>query len=400
MKKMFNRRIAAAVAAVVMTGCLAACGNSSGNSSDSARTPAAGSGTQSPAAGGEKAEGGENTGGGETTFGITPLEERTTLSIGFFAGSAHSMPWYVADKMGFFDELNIDVEYQSFTGGPAMMEASADWDVSDVGAPGVLNGMKNYDINMIGISDNEFNTALFVRPETKLAQEPENPENWRGKKVLLNRGTTLQYMFMQYMNSIGITDLDAYDIQIVDTAVGTCLTAFQTGEGDAMCVWNAFACQAEEDGDVRVTDIGKMGLNNISGLCATKDALENKNELVKTAYQVYYRTWEWCQENDENMETAVELFMESCDDEGIAVTETTARRLIQEYQCMSLDEMIASMTTQEDDRNGSGGKVTNATNQLFETLDFFITLGNYTEEDRQMILDKGLVNASIAESLK
>ena len=82
----------------------------------------------------------------ETTFGLTPLPERTTLTIGFFSGSAHSMPWYIADRMGFFDELNIDVEYESFIGGPAMMEASASWDICDVGAPGILNGMKNYDI--------------------------------------------------------------------------------------------------------------------------------------------------------------------------------------------------------------------------------------------------------------
>ena len=58
------------------------------------------------------------------------------------------------------------------------------------------------------------------------------------------------------------------------------------------------------------------------------------------------------------------------------------------------------MTTEEDDRNGSGNKVTKATNQLFETLDFFITLGNYTEEDRQTIQDKGLVNPVIAEAVK
>ena len=99
----------------------------------------------------------------ETTFGLTPLPERTTLTIGFFSGSAHSMPWYIADRMGFFDELNIDVEYESFIGGPAMMEASASWDICDVGAPGILNGMKNYDIQMLGLCDNEYNTALFVR---------------------------------------------------------------------------------------------------------------------------------------------------------------------------------------------------------------------------------------------
>lgn len=68
--------------------------------------------------------------------------------------------------MGFFDELNIDVEYESFIGGPAMMEASASWDICDVGAPGILNGMKNYDIQMLGLCDNEYNTALFVRPDS------------------------------------------------------------------------------------------------------------------------------------------------------------------------------------------------------------------------------------------
>ncbi|RHP44722.1 ABC transporter substrate-binding protein [Clostridium sp. OM02-18AC] len=346
----------------------------------------------------EKTEAAEE--GADTTLGLKPLDERTTLSIGFFAGSAHSMPWYVADEMGFFDELNIDVEYQSFTGGPAMMEASADWDVCDVGAPGVLNGMKNYDINMLGVCDNEFNTALFVRPDTDLAKDPKNPDNWKGKKVLLNRGTTLQYMFMAFMNSIGIDDLDAYGIEIVDTAVGTCLTAFQTGEGDAMCVWNAFACQAEENGYVRVTDIKDLGLNNISAMCATKDAIENKTELVETAFQVYYKTWEWCNESEENMAKAEELFVQSCEDEGVAVTEDIAKRLIEEYNCPTLSEAVSAMTTEEDDRNGSGNKVTKATNQLFETLDFFITLGNYTEEDRQTIQDKGLVNPVIAEAVK
>ena len=394
MRKIFHSHILAAAgivmaAAVAMTAC-------SGSESETTAAAAAETAGEAAAEGGEAAE----STYGETTLGIAPMPERTTLSIGFFAGSAHSMPWYVADEMGFFDELNIDVEYQSFTGGPAMMEASADWDVCDVGAPGVLNGMKNYDINMLGLCDNEYNTALFVRPDTDLAADPANPENWRGKNVLLNRGTTLQYMFMQYMESIGITDLEAYDIQITDTAVGTCLTAFETGEGDAMCVWNAFACNAEDDGFVRVTDIEEMGLNNVCGLCATPDALENKTDLVRTAYQVYYLTWEWCNESEENRATAEELFMQSCEDEGVAVTEDIVTRLIDEYQCPTLAEAIEGMTTMEEDRNGQGGQVSHAGNQFLETMDFFISLGNYTEEDRQTILDKGLINSSIAESLQ
>ena len=138
----------------------------------------------------------------ETTFGLTPLPERTTLTIGFFSGSAHSMPWYIADRMGFFDELNIDVEYESFIGGPAMMEASASWDICDVGAPGILNGMKNYDIQMLGLCDNEYNTALFVRPDSPQAADPTNPEVWKGIECILPTGTTLQYMFLSYLQSL------------------------------------------------------------------------------------------------------------------------------------------------------------------------------------------------------
>lgn len=375
--KKAKKILALLLCGVLALGLLTACGDSDSSSSDS----------------------GETLSAEETTFGLEPLEERTTLSIGFFAGSAHSMPWYVADKLGFFDELNIDVEYQSFTGGPAMMEASADWDICDVGGPGVINGMKNYDINMIGICDNEYNTALFVREGSELAENPDDPEAWRGANVLLNRGTTLEYMFMSYMASIGIDDLDEYDIEITDSAVGTCLTAFETGEGDALCVWNAFAVSAENDGYVRITDIEELGLNNICGICATEDALENKTELIELAYQVYYLTWEWCQESEENMAQAEELFLESCDDEGVAVDEETVERLLEEFQCPTLEEAIAEMTTEEEDRNGSGETVSEACNLLYETLDFFITLGNYTEEDRETFTELGLVNSSIAESV-
>ncbi len=36
----------------------------------------------------------------ETTFGLTPAGAHHT-DHRFFSGSAHSMPWYIADRMGF-----------------------------------------------------------------------------------------------------------------------------------------------------------------------------------------------------------------------------------------------------------------------------------------------------------
>ncbi|MBP8692074.1 MAG: ABC transporter substrate-binding protein [Sedimentibacter sp.] len=330
----------------------------------------------------------------ETTFGLTPMKERTTLRVGFFSGSAHGMPFYIADKMGFFDELNIDVVYESFIAGPAMMEASASWDICDVGGPGVLNGMKNHDIRMIGVCDNEYNTAMFVRPDSDLAKDLKNPDLWKGKTIILTTGTTLQYMAANYLKSIG-TSIENVNVIGMDVTSG--LTAFLAGEGDAVCAWNAVAYNAEDRGLLRVTDIGQMNLNNVCGLCATPEALENKLELITKAWMVYYMTWEWCQASEENMNKAVELYVQSCEEEGVVSDESICRRALEIFECPSVSEAYALMTEKETDRSGSG-QILKANNLLFETLDFFISLGNYTSADRQKILDMNLVDPVVAES--
>lgn len=389
------KKIVATILTVTMLGAaLTGCGGKEPAATTAANQPAATEAAKTEAAkpeATEAADAGEEK-GADTTFGLTPLADRQTLRVGFFSGSAHGMPFYIADQMGFFDELNIDVEYESFIGGPAMMEASASWDICDVGAPGVLNGMKNYDIHMLGICDNEENTALFVRADSDLAADPGNPELWKGKKVILNTGTTLQYMCASYLESIGAS---INDVEVISMDVTSGLTAFKAGEADAVCAWNAVAYNADDEGYVRVTDMGQMGLNNVCGLCATADAIENKTELIKTAWMVYYMTGEWMKQ-DENKEKAVELYVESCEDEGVVSNESICERALEVFNVPSVKESYTEMTTTEADRSGSG-EVLQSTNLLFETLDFFITLGSYTADDRQMVLDKGLVDASIAE---
>lgn len=333
---------------------------------------------------------------GGTTFGLEPLEERTTLTIGFFSGSAHSMPFYIADQMGFFDELNIDVEYESFINGPAMMEASSGWDICDVGGPGVLNGMKNYDIRMIGICDYEYNLAVFGRPDSDIASNPKNPESWKGKHVILPTGTNLHLMFLRYLDSIGVS---GDDVTITSMDVTSGLTAFEAGEGDALCVWNAVAYNAEDSGFVRITDGKQIGINSACGLCATPKALETKQEAVQAAWMLYYLTWQWCQENDANMKQAVEFYVESCEEEGVEADESICQRSMDIYACPSVGDAVKVMTTEEDDVEGKAGrKLLMAENDLFETLDFFITLGNYTEEDRGKIVDQNLVDSSVAKA--
>ena len=201
-------------------------------------------------------------------------------------------------------------------------------------------------------------------------------------------------MAANYLKSIG-TSIE--DVNVIGMDVTSGLTAFLAGEGDAVCAWNAIAYNAEDNGLLRVTDIGQMNLNNICGLCATPDAIENRLDLITKAWMVYYMSWEWCQESGENMAKAVELYVESCEDEGVISDESICRRALEVFECPSVAEAYALMTETETDRSGSG-EVTKASNLLFETLDFFISLGNYTSADREKIIDMNLVDPVVAEN--
>ena len=91
----------------------------------------------------------------DTTFGIEPLANPTTIDLAYFSGAEHGLVFYIMDEMGWAEELGISFNWSYFNAGPAMMEASASWDVGTAGAAGAINGVVGYDVNVIGISQYE-----------------------------------------------------------------------------------------------------------------------------------------------------------------------------------------------------------------------------------------------------
>jgi len=362
--------------------------------------------TSAPSGGGEPVA----TDGTQTTFGIQPFSEKQTLRVAYFAGSPHANPFYVAEQEGFFKELNIELEYIPVINGPAMMEAYTSWDVGTAGAPGVIVGALGHGVKMIGVSDYEKNLALFVREDSPIyksgkgnvADAPElygKPEDWKGTKWLYPVGTNLHLVLASALEKEGLT-ID--DISTVNMDVTSALTAFKGGQGDGLAVWNAFAFAAEDAGFKRISDAGIQGDINVCGFVATDDALKNKRELVKKAWQVYYRTWEWAKSSPENLQKFVDYFVESCDEQGIKITPDIAKRSIDYYSCPSLAENMEIMTKEVADKEGKYTKrqVLQAENDLNYTLDFFISQGKYTDDDRNKILDDKLVDNSIALEVK
>ncbi|WP_394961502.1 ABC transporter substrate-binding protein [Candidatus Allofournierella merdavium] len=371
------KKLVATILALSMALSLAACGGNSPASTAST----AGSGSTAV------------TEAGETTYGLTPFAERQTLRVGYFAGSAHAIPFYIAEQKGIFDELNIDIEYEPYTNGPAMMEASSSWDVATAGAAGDLVGMLGYDLICIGSTDYETNMGLFVRADGPLADK--KAEDWKGTTWLYPSGTNAQMVLGGELDKMGLT-FD--DIESVNMDIASALTAFKGGQGDGIAVWNAIATSAEDAGFVRVDDAGSLGITVFNGFMATPEALAERRDLVKTAWEVYYLTWQWCNESDENMAEAVAYYLESCENEGIACDEHIAEVVMSYCAIPTLSEAVSIMTETSPDDQGlyTSRDLLQAEKDLLVTMDFLISIGKYTSDDRNTILDNQMVDNSIA----
>jgi ABC-type nitrate/sulfonate/bicarbonate transport system substrate-binding protein len=379
------KKLTALLLALAMVFALAACG---GQPTDKPSTP--------PPASSAPDNGGEAE---DLTWGLTPFDEPQTLRLGFFTGSPLSYPFLFADKLGVFEALNIEIEYVNFTGGPAMMEANAEWDMASCGLGGLANGMYGYDFSLVDITDFEENLAIFARPDSPIAKDPKNPENWKGITAVYPAGTTAQAVLAKYLNTLGLT---LADIESVNMDNANALTGFNGGTGDVLGCWNAIALSAEDAGYVRISDSGQLGIPMPCGTFAQKNMMENNLDLVVTATTVFHKAVEWVYESDENMAQAAAWYLEHCDEEGFLANEDIAARTMDWYRGPTVDEWISLFTETSPDDAGLYTKreLLKAEKAILVGLDFFISEGKYTNEDRTRYLDDQRIDPTVALKAK
>lgn len=336
----------------------------------------------------------------DMTWGLKPFEKPQTLRIGFFTGSPLSYPYLFADKLGVFDALNINVEYTFFTGGPALMEANAAWDIASCGLGGIALGLAKYDnMTLIDVNDYEENMAIFARPGSKIAADPTNPANWKGVTCVFPTGTTAQAVLAQYLKTMGLSLADVVSVNM-DNSNG--LTAFNGGTGDVLVCWNAIALAADDYGFFRVTDSGKLHLPFPCATFVQNKFLASNKDLITTAEAVFHLAVEWVYASPANMEQAAQWYFEHCEEEGFLATEDVSRKSMQWYRGNTVDEYIALFTQESPDNAGLYTKrnLLQIEQDILSGFDFFVNEGKYTIADRNKILDQKRVSNVVALAVK
>lgn len=387
------KKLIALFLALSMMFALVSCGNT-----DEPKTSPSANPPSSPSAG-QSGEPAATPAADDLTWGLKPFDSRQTLRIGFFTGSPLSYPYLFADKLGVFDALNIDIEYTCFTGGPAMMEANAEWDIASCGLGGICNALYGYDFALVDVNDYEENMAIFVRPDSAIAKDPANPEVWKGVTCVYPAGTTGQAVLAQYLKSMNLSLTDVESVNM-DNANG--LTGFNGGTGDVLVCWNAIALSAEDAGYVRVTDSGQLGMPFPCATFAQQSMMESNPQLVATSAAVFHLAVEWLNASEENMVQGATWYLEHCDEEGFLCNEDIAKRSMEWYRGSSVDEYIEKFTKASPDDAGLYTKrdLLQIEKDVLMGFDFFVSEGKYTAEDRTKFLDDQRIDNSVALAVK
>lgn len=331
-------------------------------------------------------------------WAVEPLKEESTLRMSYLANSTPALTTYIAERLGWLDACNLKVEMVYFAGGPAQMEGSGSWDVGTTGIGGVITGIINYDVEVLGIAaqDKGLFQAFFARKDSQIVKDGQGhgefeevygkPESWKGKDILTAVGTTNQYALYRVLKSLGL-GLD--DVNIINIDIAAATTAFLAGEGDIAGVQGTMIFdeeyQKEESDYVMVASdqIVHSGLD--VNYVATQTALDTKSKEVEIWLELALMAGEWANANpDEAAEMMTDLYAEDGYDTDLA----SNKKAIIENPFTPLKENYSFFT----EINGDATR-TIAENNTYEAMEGYIEMGKYSKEQSDQLFSAGNYNS-------
>jgi ABC-type nitrate/sulfonate/bicarbonate transport system substrate-binding protein len=328
------------------------------------------------------------------------------LTISGIAGSLNYLPVYIAQEKGWFAEEGFTFDEVLFSNGPVQMEslASNGWDLGATGVGGVLSGAIGYDAVVVGASNSDNGTQyVFARNNSDIVKagtghntaDPRiygDAASWKGKRVLCNTGTVLQYLLIKTLAGFG---LNPSDVTFIAMDAPTAYSAFLSGQGD-LCVLTGssgtFKMLEDKANFTAVScgDWAKTGL--MCNFMANKNSLANpvKYEAMTVFLKVYFKTLDWMKNN---FAAAVDLLVDFSEESGNTMARETAAVYLKADTYYTLQEAVDMINTKAPGKNYSIME-----DRLLGVLNFFIEFGNYKKGDDAQFAGK--TNAALLNDVR
>jgi sulfonate transport system substrate-binding protein len=191
---------------------------------------------------------------------------------------------YVAHNLGFIkeelDAIGATYKWSEFNSGPLVNEAVAAG-TQDIGfmadQPAIIARSSGLDIQIIAnVAVGEKALAVLVPTDSKIA----SPKDLKGKKVAYVTGSYAQHLLALVLNGAGLSfdDIDSINLAAADQPL-----ALQTGQVDAIVVWEQYISILENRGTARVL-IDGTGIKKGNMVTYAIADYAEKHPLVIQAY--------------------------------------------------------------------------------------------------------------------
>lgn len=250
---------------VIATGLFAGCSNS--NNENGATT--------------EKPSTEESQEQAEETESEEPLE-KVKMKIAYHPNMGGASAMVTGIEKGYFEEQGIEIELVKFTAGPPEVAAmvSGDIDVGYIGHGAHLLACQGQ-VKLFALDCTSLADELLVNKESGITKI----EDLKGKTIATQLGTSGEVILNLALESVGLT---RDDVEVVNMEVAGAVTAFISGQVDAVSIWspntNTVREALGEDKVVKLAsnaDFEESFVFPSSWVVTEKYASENKEVLVR-----------------------------------------------------------------------------------------------------------------------
>lgn len=295
----------------------------------------------------------------------------TKIRVGTMAEVGGSLVQYAQDQ-GYFEEEGLAIDIQLFATGVPINEALAANEV-DIGVSGMASlfslangnttwiGETNSGSSGLGIYVREGHPALGV--SGTVADHPEilgDAATVTGMEVLGPVSTSQQYHVVAYAKAMG---LQSADVPMINMEQGPALTAFQSGQGDAISASPPNSFALEDAGYQKISDFDMVnGCPVPDGVIVNSAFMEANRDACVRFLKVLYRAAE---EFNADTQKRFDFSMEFFTNNGKQYTDSILETMIKVRPCWDADYF-----TQDDYVFGQG---------LYSMIDYYIADGKISE---------------------
>jgi ABC-type nitrate/sulfonate/bicarbonate transport system substrate-binding protein len=272
---------------------------------------------------------------GKQSFAQTPI----TISV--LPTIYWAFPMYLATEKGWWAEAGLAPKFVTYPAGLPQVNAAAEkaWDVGSTGSvPGII-GADKYQLEIIGISNDESATnALYATPAFA-ERYRANTGSLRGQKIMLTANSTVDFAAQACLARSGLLMSNTTWVGAPPKDV---LAAVSAKDTEIAGLWAPNTYVAETAGWVPICS-GKDARVLIPGLLVARPEFSKANpDAVARFLAVYLRGWQWVKANPLEAEKMLKAYYTQG---GLNISDSAIRKEFSTRPTFSLAEQIDFVTS-------------------------------------------------------